>query len=50
MISLTVRLKGMVSGMWVYGRAPLNSQWPVLKNGGTIVGLLILCSKNILDL
>ena len=43
---------------WVHEQAPLNSQWPVLKNGGVdtvvsisiIVGLLILCNKNVLGL
>ena len=43
----------MVFWTWAHERVPLNSQWPVLKNGGTdftIVGLLILCSKNVLGL
>ena len=43
----------MVFRTWAHERAPLNSQWPVLKNSGadsTIVGLLILCSKNVLGL
>ena len=43
----------MVFQTWAYEQAPLNSQWPVLRMVAlisTIVGLLILCSKNILEL
>ena len=39
----------MVFRTWVHGRAPLNLQGPVFKKSGA-VGLLILCSKNILEL
>ena len=37
----------MVFRTWAHERAPLNSQWPVLEPISTIVGLLILCSKNV---
>ena len=52
---LSFRTKVMVFQMWAHERTPLNSQWLVLKNGGTNfhhcnVGLLILCSKNVLGL
>ena len=44
----------MVCRVWVHERVPLNSHWLVLTNGGapisTIVGLLILYSKNVLGL
>ena len=42
----------MVFQKWAHIHAPLHSQWPVLKSGGAdfIVGLLILCSKDVLGL
>ena len=46
----------MVSSTWEYARMPLNLQWPVVENNGAdfhhsyIAGLLILCSRNVLDL
>ena len=46
--------KGWFIEAWVHERAPLNSHWLVLKNCGTapytIVGLLILYTKNVLGL
>ena len=32
-LNFRTRGMGMVFRMWVHKRAPLNSQWPVLKNG-----------------
>ena len=32
-LNFRTRGMGMVFQMWVHKRAPLNSQWPVLKNG-----------------
>ena len=33
-LNFRARGMGMVFRMWVHERAPLNLQWPVLKNGG----------------
>ena len=32
--NFSARGMGMVFRTWAHERAPLNSQWPVLKNGG----------------
>ena len=32
--NFSTRGMGMVFRTWAHERAPLNSQWPVLKNGG----------------
>ena len=34
-LNFRVRGMGMVFRTWVHQRAPLNSQWPILENGGT---------------
>ena len=34
-LNFRTRGMGMVFQTWVPERAPLNSQWPVLENGGT---------------
>ena len=33
-LNFSRRGKGMVFRTWGHGQIPLNSQWPVLKNGG----------------
>ena len=52
-LNFRTRGMGMVFRTWTHERAPLNLQWPVLKNGGADFHhcwLLILCSKNVLRL